>query len=180
MMSQQQNDLITRVGPKDPAGKLMRMYWQPAALVDELEGDRPIRAVKLLGENFVLFRDEQGRYGLMDRDCPHRGADLAFGRLENGGLRCAFHGWLFDVEGQCLETPAEPVGSVLCKNIKQRAYPVVEKGGILWAYLGEGEPPAFPEIDCFVAPDAYTFAFKGLIECNWLQALEVGIDPAHA
>ena len=168
MMSQEQNDLITRTGPADPAGKLMRMYWQPAALVDELEGPRPIRAVKLLGENFVLFRDEQGRYGLMDRDCPHRGADLAFGRLENGGLRCAFHGWLFDVQGNCLETPAEPVGSSLCKNIKQRAYPVVEKGGILWVYLGEGEPPAFPELDCFVAPDAYTFAFKGLIECNWL------------
>ena len=180
MMSQEQNDLITRVGPKAPAGKLMRMYWQPAALVDELEEGRPIKAVKLLGENFVLFKDETGRYGLLDRDCPHRGADLAFGRLENGGLRCAFHGWLFDVTGQCLETPAEPANSSLCKNIKQRSYPVLEKGGILWAYLGEGEPPAFPEIDCFAAPGEYTFAFKGLIECNWLQALEVGIDPAHA
>ncbi|MGY3150193.1 phenylpropionate dioxygenase-like ring-hydroxylating dioxygenase large terminal subunit [Bradyrhizobium sp. USDA 3397] len=105
MMSQEQNDLITRVGPKAPAGKLMRMYWQPAALVDELAEGRPIKAVKLLGENFVLFKDETGRYGLLDRDCPHRGADLAFGRLENGGLRCAFHGWLFDVTGQCLETP---------------------------------------------------------------------------
>ena len=102
----------------------------------------------------MLFRDEQGRYGLIERHCAHRGADLAFGRLENGGLRCAFHGWLFDVSGQCLETPAEPKDSMLCKNIKQRAYPVVEKSGILWAYLGEGEPPAFPEIDCFVAPDA--------------------------
>jgi len=90
MMSQQQNDLITRIGPQDPAGKLMRMYWQPAALMDELEGERPVRPVKLLGENFVLFRDQNGRYGLIDRDCPHRGADLAFGRLENGGLRCAF------------------------------------------------------------------------------------------
>jgi phenylpropionate dioxygenase-like ring-hydroxylating dioxygenase large terminal subunit len=180
MMSPQQNDLITRIGPADPAGKLMRMYWQPAALVAELEGDRPVKAIKLLGENFVLFRDENGRYGLMDRDCPHRGADLAFGRLDKGGLRCAFHGWLFDINGQCLETPAEPVGSSLCKNIKQRAYRVVAKGGVLWAYLGEGEPPAFPEIDCFAAPDAYTFAFKGLIACNWLQALEVGIDPAHA
>lgn len=180
MMSQEQNDLITRVGPKDPAGKLMRMYWQPAALVDELQGERPIKPVRLLGENFVLFRDEAGRYGLLDRDCPHRGADLAFGRLENGGLRCAFHGWLFSVDGECLQTPAEPADSPLCKNIKQRAYPVVERSGILWAYLGEGEPPAFPELDCFVAPDAYTFAFKGLFECNWLQALEVGIDPAHA
>lgn len=180
MMSQEQNDLITRIGPTAPAGKLMRMYWQPAALVEELAGERPIKPVRLLGENFVLFRDETGRYGLLDRDCPHRGADLAFGRLEGGGVRCAFHGWLFDVEGNCLETPAEPKASKLCAGIRQRAYRVVEKGGILWAFLGEGEPPAFPELDCFAAPGAYTFAFKGLFECNWLQALEVGIDPAHA
>ena len=180
MMSQEQNDLISRVGPATAAGKLMRMYWQPAALVDELDGPRPIMAVKLLGENLVLFKSEDGQYGLMDRDCPHRGVDLAFGRLERGGLRCAVHGWLFDASGQCLETPAEPIGSSLCKNIKQRAYPVMKKGGILWAYLGEGEPPAFPDIDCFAAPEAYTFAFKGLMECNWLQALEIGIDPAHS
>ncbi|MGJ4927187.1 Rieske 2Fe-2S domain-containing protein [Bradyrhizobium sp. HKCCYLS2038] len=180
MMSKEQNDLITRIGLNAPAGKLMRMYWQPAALVDELAGERPVRAVKLLGQDFVLFKDEQGRYGLLDRDCPHRGADLAFGRLENGGLRCAFHGWLFDVDGACLETPAEPAGSPLCQNVKQRSYPVVEKGGILWAWLGDGAAPAFPDLDCFTAPDTYTFAFKGLIECNWLQALEVGIDPAHA
>jgi nitrite reductase/ring-hydroxylating ferredoxin subunit len=127
MMSQEQNDLMTRTGPKEPCGKLMRMYWQPAALVDELTGPRPVKAVKMLGENLVLFRDEQGHYGLIERHCAHRGADLAFGRLENGGLRCAFHGWLFDVSGQCLETPAEPKDSVLCKNITQRAYPVVER-----------------------------------------------------
>jgi phenylpropionate dioxygenase-like ring-hydroxylating dioxygenase large terminal subunit len=107
MMSQEQNDLITRTGPKDPCGKLMRMYWQPAALVDELQRPRPVKAVTLLGEDLVLFRDEAGGYGLIERHCAHRGADLAFGRLENGGLRCAFHGWLFDVSGQCLETPAE-------------------------------------------------------------------------
>ena len=154
MMSQEANDLITRTGPKDPCGKLMRMYWQPAALVDELQGPRPVKPVKLLGENLVLFRDEQGRYGLIDRHCAHRGADLAFGRLENGGLRCAFHGWLFDVDGQMPGDAGRAEGFALCKNITQRAYPVVEKSGILWAYLGEGEPPAFPEIDCFVAPDA--------------------------
>jgi len=180
MMSQEQNDLITRIGPNDPCGKLMRMYWQPAALVDELQGPRPIRPVKLLGEDLVMFRDQQGRYGLIDRHCAHRGADLSFGRLENGGLRCAFHGWLFDATGQCLETPAEPKDSKLCFGIKQRAYPVVEKSGILWAFLGEGEPPAFPELDCFVAPESHVFAFKGLWECNWLQALEVGVDPSHA
>src|SRR4051812_43131119 len=180
MMSQEQNDLLTRVGPGAPAGKLMRMYWQPAALVEEMEGPRPIKPVRLLGENLVLFRDGDGKYGLMDRDCPHRGADLAFGRAEARGLRCSFHGWLFAPDGQCLETPAEPPASSMHRHIRQRAFPVVERNGILWAYLGEGDAPAFPELDCFVAPDTHTFAFKGYLECNWLQALEVGIDPAHA
>jgi len=179
MLSTEQNDLITRIGPGTAAGTLMRRYWQPAALVDELVGNRPVKALRLLGEDLVLFRDDQGRYGLLGRRCPHRGTDLAFGRLEDGGLRCAFHGWLFDVSGQCLETPAEPEGSRLCANIRQTAYPVVEKSGILFAYLGPGEPPAFPHFDCFVAPESHTFAFKGMIDCNWLQSLEVGIDPAH-
>lgn len=180
MISAEQNDLITRIGPGTPAGKLMRLYWQPVALADELAGDRPVKAVKLLGQDFVLFRDEQGRLGLLDRDCPHRGADLAMGRLEDGGLRCPFHGWLFDTTGQCLETPAEPEGSRMCTRIRQQSYPVVERSGIIFAYVGPGDAPAFPALDCFEAPDAYTFAFKGLLECNWLQALEVGIDPAHA
>ena len=180
MITADQNDRMTRVGPGAPAGTLLRRYWQPAALVDELEGERPVRPVRLLGEDLVLFRDERGRYGLLDRQCPHRRADLAFGRPEDGGLRCAFHGWLFDVDGHCLETPAEPEGSRLCESVRQRARPVRERSGILWAYLGDGEPPAFPEFDCFVAPPAYTFAFKGFWDCNWLQALEIGIDPAHA
>src|SRR5712672_3851234 len=179
MLSTEQNDLITRIGPATPAGELIRRYWQPAALVDELNSNRPIKALRLLGEDLVLFRDEQGRYGLVGRSCPHRGTDLSFGRLENGGLRCAFHGWLFDVTGQCLETPAEPEGSSMCANIKQKAYPVVERSGILFAYMGEGEPPAFPHFDCFTAPSTHTFAFKGMIDCNWLQSLEVGVDPAH-
>ncbi|MBI4275653.1 MAG: aromatic ring-hydroxylating dioxygenase subunit alpha [Rhizobiales bacterium] len=180
MLSTDTNDQITRIGPGTPAGTLMRRYWQPAALVDELTGNRPLKPVRLLGENLVIFKDEKGRYGLIERHCPHRGADLAYGRLEHGGLRCAFHGWLFDIKGQCLETPAEPDGSPLCQNIRQVAYPVREKNGILFAYLGPGEPPALPHMDCFIAPDTYTFAFKGMIDCNWLQALEVGIDPAHA
>jgi hypothetical protein len=180
MMSQSQNDAITRTGLQTGLGKLMQRYWQPVALVQELAGERPIVPVRLLGQDFVVFRDQQGRYGMLDRDCPHRGADLAFGRLEDGGLRCAFHGWLFDVEGKCLQTPAEPATSRMCENLRQGAYPVAVKNGILFAFIGKGEPPAFPELDCFTAPDAYTFAFKGLIECNWLQALEVGIDPAHA
>src|SRR6202790_4185038 len=114
MMSQEQNDLITRTGAKDPCGKLMRMYWQPAALVEELQGPRPVRPVKLLGENLVLFRDEQSRYGLIERHCAHRGADLAFGRLENGGLRCGFHGRPVPTTGQQREKPAQPTAPHVC------------------------------------------------------------------
>jgi phthalate 4,5-dioxygenase len=180
VISAEQNELMTRTGHGTPAGKLLRNYWQPVALADEFDGKRDVKPVKVLGETFVLFRDERGRYGLLDRHCPHRQADLAYGRLEDGGLRCAFHGWLFDVEGKCLETPAEPAGSRLCEHIRQRSYPVVEKSGIVFAWLGAGEPSAFPRFDCFTAPESHTFAFKGYWDCNWLQALEVGIDPAHA
>ncbi|ARW18193.1 aromatic ring-hydroxylating dioxygenase subunit alpha [Komagataeibacter europaeus] len=180
MLSAAQNDLITRITSDRPAGKLLRCYWQPAALAIEVEGERAIRPVRLLGQDFVLFRDESGKLGFLDRDCPHRNADLAFGRLEDGGLRCPFHGWLFDTDGNCLQTPAEPRGSRLCKHIHQKSYPVVERSGIIFVYLGEGQPPAFPDMDCFLAPGPYVFAFKGLIDCNWLQALEVGMDPAHA
>ncbi|UUX96162.1 aromatic ring-hydroxylating dioxygenase subunit alpha [Aquabacterium sp. J223] len=180
MTTAEQNHLMTRVGPGTPAGALLRRYWQPIALAEELDGPRPVKPVQLMGQHFVLFRDAQGRLGLLDRDCPHRGADLAFGRLEDGGLRCTFHGWLFDVEGRCLQTPAEPEGSRMHRAIRQAAYPVVQRAGVVFAYVGPGAPPAFPDFDCFVAPDSHTFAFKGLFECNWLQALEVGIDPAHA
>src|ERR1700737_1584935 len=179
MLSAEKNDLIPRTGPGTPAGKLMRCYWQPAALIDELSGNRPVKPVRLLGENLVAFRDGQGRYGLMERGCPHRGTDLAFGRLERSGLRCSFHGWLFDVTGQCLETPAEPEGSRMYANIRQKAYPVVERSGILFAYLGGGDPPALPHFDCFAAPHTHPFAFKGLIACNWLQSVEAGVDSAH-
>jgi phthalate 4,5-dioxygenase oxygenase subunit len=180
MLSAEQNELITRVGPGTPCGALLRQYWQPVALAEELAGARPVRPVRLMGQDFVLFRAGDGALALLDRDCAHRGADLAFGRLEDGGLRCLFHGWLFAADGRCLETPAEPEGSRLHTKVRQRAYPVVERAGVVFAYLGHGEPPAFPALDCFVAPAPYVFAFKGLFECNWLQALEVGIDPAHA
>jgi phthalate 4,5-dioxygenase oxygenase subunit len=180
MLTEDQNRLVTETGPGAPSGALLRRYWQPAALVDELAGDRPVVPVRLLGESLVLYRDEDGGYGLVGRHCPHRGADLCYGRLEDGGLRCPFHGWLFDSAGKCLEMPAEPEGSTLPSRIRQIAYPCVERNGIVFAYLGGDDPPALPEFDCFVAPDSYSFAFKGLIEANWLQALEVGIDPAHA
>ncbi len=180
MMSQEQNDALTRVGPNTQAGSVLRHYWQPAALAIELEGPRPVVPVNLLGEKLVLFKDESGNLGLIGRHCPHRGADLCYGRLEDNGLRCPFHGWHFDNTGQCVEQPGEPEDSEMYKQIKTTGYPVVEKNGIVFAYMGPGEPPEFPALDCFTAPDTHVFAFKGLWECNWLQAMEVGIDPVHA
>ena len=180
MISQALNDTITKVGPGTDAGAVLRRYWQPAALADELEGNRPVVPVRLLGEDLVLFRDEDGALGLIGRRCPHRGVDLCYGRLEDNGLRCPFHGWHFDRSGQCVEQPGEPEGSRMHENIRTTAYPVVEKNGVIFAYMGPGDPPAFADFDCFRAPDSHVFAFKGLWECNWLQALEVGIDPAHA
>ncbi|OGB08210.1 MAG: ring-hydroxylating oxygenase subunit alpha [Burkholderiales bacterium RIFCSPHIGHO2_12_FULL_61_11] len=191
-MNAEQNERLTRITPGTPCGQLMRQYWQPAALVDEFNPaidprlkNRPVKAVTLLGQEMVLFKDASGDWGLLDRDCAHRGADLSFGRLgslaEGGGLRCPFHGWKFAADGRCLETPAEPAGSKLCQHVKQRSYPVIEKSGALFAWLGdEGTaPPPLPAFDCFTAPASHSFAFKGLWNANWLQAFEVGIDPAH-
>jgi phenylpropionate dioxygenase-like ring-hydroxylating dioxygenase large terminal subunit len=188
-MKAELNERITRIGPGTPCGQLMRQYWQPVALVDEFNpaldpamAIRPVKAVRLLGQDLVLFKNAQGTYGLLDRDCPHRGADLSFGRNEGDGLRCPFHGWKFDVQGQCIETPAEPDGSTLCRHIHQRSYPLIERSGVLFAWLGDegSTTPPLPALDCLTAPGTHTFAFKGLWRCNWLQAFEVGVDPAHA
>ena len=141
MTSAAQNELMTRVGPGTPAGALLRRYWQPIALSDELKGKRPFRPVTVFGENLVLFRDEAGRLGLIARNCAHRGADLCYGRLEDGGLRCPFHGWLFDVNGKCLDTPAESLDSTLHTRVRHAAYPVVEKNGMIFGFLGQGAPP---------------------------------------
>jgi phthalate 4,5-dioxygenase oxygenase subunit len=179
MTTAKENELMTLTSPGSAAGSLLRQYWQPAALAEELDAARPVVPVKLLGEELVLFRDERGRLGLLDRHCPHRRADLCFGRLESGGLRCPFHGWLFDPAGQCLEQPGEPVDSHAYRHLRHRSYRCEERNGVVFAYLGEGTPPAFPAFDCFAAPPEQTFAFKGWWDCNWLQALEVGIDPVH-
>ena len=191
-MNTEQNEKLTRITRGTPGGQLMRQYWQPAALCDEFNptldprmGQRPVKALKLLGQDLVLFKDASGAWGLLDRDCAHRGADLSFGRLDplasGGGLRCPFHGWKFAPDGRCLETPAEPAGSKLCERIQQRSYPVIEKNGVLFAWLGDegSTPPPLPNFDCFNAPATHSFAFKGLWNANWLQAFEVGIDPAH-
>ncbi|MDA0227859.1 MAG: Rieske 2Fe-2S domain-containing protein [Proteobacteria bacterium] len=187
-MKASDNQRITRVGPGTECGRLMRQFWQPVALLDEFDpaldprmAQRPLKAVRLLGQDLLLWRDAQGKFALVDRACPHRGADLAFARYEPQGIRCPFHGWQFDASGQCVETPGEPTGSTLCQRIRQTTYPLRQACGVLFAWLGDNpaNAPELPPLDCFVAPDSHTFAFKGVWHCNWLQAFEVGIDPAH-
>src|SRR6478609_1723510 len=179
MLTREQNDLLTQTGPGTPGGKLLRSYWQPIALAREIPvGGDPI-PVDILSERLVLFRDPAGTLGLLERHCPHRGADLSFGRVEDGGLRCLYHGWLFDVNGKCLDQPAEPAGSTFKDKICQKSYPVVEKGGAIWTYMGEGEPPLFPNYDFFLYPDSHVYARKLFKECNYLQANEGNYDPAH-
>ncbi|MGI9350659.1 MAG: Rieske 2Fe-2S domain-containing protein, partial [Rhizobiaceae bacterium] len=149
MLTQEVNDLITKTGPDTGAGNLLRHYWQPAALAEELQQARPVVPVRLLGEDLVLFRDNNSALGLIDRHCPHRGADLCYGRREDNGLRCPFHGWHFDRLGQCVEQPGEPETSRMHERVKISGYPVVEKNGIIFAYMGPGDPPPFPALDCF-------------------------------
>jgi phthalate 4,5-dioxygenase len=179
VLNREDNETLTRTGPGTPMGGLMRAYWQPAALVSELPAERPVKAIRLLGEDLVLFKRPGGDWGLISRFCAHRGVDLSFGRLEERGLRCLYHGWLYDSGGRCLEQPAEPEHSRFFDKVRIAGYPCAERNGIVFAYLGGGTPPPFGSYDCFIAPEEYTFAFKGLWECNWLQGVEGGIDPSH-
>ncbi|MGW5386317.1 Rieske 2Fe-2S domain-containing protein [Nocardia sp. NPDC003963] len=179
MLQHEDNEKLTRTGPDAPLGRLLRSYWQPAALVSELPEDRPVKAIRIMSEDLVLFRRPDGGWALVSRFCAHRGVDLSYGRLEDGGLRCLYHGWLYGADGQCLEQPAEPAHSSFAARVRIAGYPCAERNGIIFTYMGAGDPPPFPEFDCFTAPDEYTFAFKGLWECNWLQGLEGGIDPSH-
>jgi phthalate 4,5-dioxygenase len=179
VLKREDNEKLTQSGPGTPLGGMLRAYWQPAALVSELPTERPVKAVRLLGEDLVLFKRPDGGWGLVSRWCAHRGVDLSFGRLEEHGLRCLYHGWLYDSGGQCLEQPAEPEHSRFFEKVRIAGYPCEERNGVVFAYLGAGDPPPFPSYDCFTAPEEYTFAFKGLWECNWLQGVEGGIDPSH-
>ena len=179
MLTQDENDLLTQTGPGTPCGELLRRYWQPAALSEELPlGGSPLPA-RLLGEDLVLFRDDQGRPGVVDIHCPHRGADLSYGRLEDGGIRCIYHGWLFDIQGRCLDMPGEPKGGEHKDSVCLRAYPCRERAGIIFAYLGPGDPPLLPAYEILAAPEEHRFVSKVLSECNYLQGNEGNIDPVH-
>jgi phthalate 4,5-dioxygenase len=181
MLRKEQNDLLTQTGPGTPMGRLFRSNWIPALLTEELpENDCPPVRVKLLSERLLAFRDTQGRYGLIDEFCAHRGVSLWFGRNEECGLRCPYHGWKYDVTGQCVDVPSEPEESGFAKKIKLTSYPLIERGGVLWAYMGPADKqPPLPEWEFATVPRKHSFVSKRLQESNWLQAMEGGIDSSH-
>jgi nitrite reductase/ring-hydroxylating ferredoxin subunit len=175
------NELLSQTGPGASMGDLFRRYWLPALLAEELpENDSPPVRVKILSERLIAFRDSEGRYGLMDEFCAHRGVSLWFGRVEEGGLRCAYHGWKYDVTGQCVEVPSEPENSNFCRKVKLTSYPLVKVGDILWTYMGvPDEQPGLPEFEFVHVPPEQAYTSKRWQESNWLQALEGGIDSSH-
>ena len=152
MLSQSDNELLTRVGPGTPCGDMMRRYWWPIGLSENIEARSPV-PVKLLGEEFILFRDLNGRLGLLDKHCCHRSASLEFGRVEENGLRCCYHGWLYDTEGRCLDQPCEPPDSAYKTRVRQKAYAVREKSGLIFGYIGPDPVPVFPKYDLLVKAD---------------------------
>ena len=149
MLTREENETLTRVGRGTPAGEMLRRYWMPAAVAAELTDDKPIKAVRLLGEDLVIYRDKTGRYGLVGEQCPHRRASLAFGRVDEEGIRCPYHDWKFDGAGKCLEQPAEPESGGFKDKITHTAYPDEKLGGLLWAYLGPEPRPLLPRWDVF-------------------------------
>ncbi len=181
MLRKEQNDLLTQTGPGTPMGRMFRAHWLPALLAEELsEPECPPVRVKLLSERLLAWRDTQGRLALTDEFCAHRGVSLWFGRNEENGLRCPYHGWKYDHTGQCIEVPSEPEESGFCKKIKLKSYPLVERGGVLWTYMGPSEQqPPLPEWEFAMVPADRSFMSKRTQECNWLQAMEGGIDSSH-
>jgi 5,5'-dehydrodivanillate O-demethylase len=178
MLKATENERLTRVGPGTPMGELLRRYWQPIAAAAELEDD-PVKSVKILGESLVLYRDRQGGLGLIDDTCPHRRMSMRYGVPEAEGLRCAYHGWMFNRTGQCIEMPAEAPDSTFPSRVKVKAYPVEELCGLIFAYLGPAPAPLLPRWDLFVWDNVLRDIGSTIIPCNWLQIMENSLDPVH-
>jgi phenylpropionate dioxygenase-like ring-hydroxylating dioxygenase large terminal subunit len=181
-LTYEDNEALVRVGAGTPMGRLMRLYWIPFLRSSDVEHDGAPHRVRLLGEDLVAFRDSSGRVGLVDHACPHRGAPMVFARNEDDGLRCVYHGWKFSVDGQCREMPAEPASSPMCSRMRITAYPVRERNGMLWAYMGPDadRAPPLPDLEWNLVPEENVAISLRVQECNWLQALEGEIDSAHA
>jgi phthalate 4,5-dioxygenase len=182
MLKREENELITRVGPDTPMGNTMRRYWMPALLASELPhpDSDPLR-LRLLGEDLVAFRDTNGQVGLIQNNCPHRGASLFFGRNEEAGIRCVYHGWKFDVDGNCVDMPNEPAESDFKHKVKAVTFPTTERAGIVWAYMGptDKQPPP-PDLEWMRAPAGHMWVSKTFQNCNYLQAMEGGLDTSHS
>ena len=172
--------MMTKVGPGTPAGELLRRYWHPVAIAADLTAENPTLFLRRLGEDLVLFRTTKDEVGLLHDRCSHRGVSLSYGRVEERGLACAYHGWLYDVNGNCLETPAEPKGSSFCQTVKHKAYPVKKLAGLYWAYFGPLPAPEIPKYDVWARTDGWHW-LRALpqLDCNWLQAMENSVDTAH-
>ena len=180
MLTREENELLTQVSRGTPCGELLRRYWHPVAATAELTDEKPIRAVKILNEELVVYRNRRGEYGLVGEHCPHRSASLAYGRVEEEGIRCPYHGWKFDQTGRCLEQPAEPADSTFKDRIKHVAYPVQYLGGLIYAYLGPAPAPLLPRWDVLVWEHGRRWIVKeSIIDCNWLQPMENSVDPSH-
>ncbi|MFZ6649325.1 Rieske 2Fe-2S domain-containing protein [Undibacterium sp. TJN25] len=180
MLKNEDNILLTRTGPDAAMGKLMRCFWIPAMTLTEVPAaDEPPVRLRLLGEDLVVYRDTKGRVGALEERCPHRGASLFFGRNEECGLRCVYHGWKFDVSGECLDMPNEPPDSPMKTRVRARAFPAREAGGILWLYMGEGEAPMLPDFEWLGVPETHRYVSRWEQECNYAQAMEGELDGAH-
>jgi phthalate 4,5-dioxygenase len=182
MMTPEQSETLVRTARGTPMGELLRRYWLPVLLASELpEPDGPPVRVRVLGERLIAFRDTQGRLGLIGEFCAHRGVSLWFGRNEENGIRCPYHGWKYDVTGQCIDVPSEPADNGFCARIRLDAYPCIERAGVVWAYLGPAElRPPEPAYDWTRAPSEHRYVSKRLQECNWLQAMEGALDSIHS
>jgi 5,5'-dehydrodivanillate O-demethylase len=178
MLTVEESERLTRVGPGTPMGDLLRRYWHPVAAASELEPES-VLAVRLLGEDLALYRTEQGRLGLVSERCAHRGASLAYGIPEEDGLRCPYHGWKYDVTGQCIDQPAEPPDSTFKQRICIPGYPVQALGGFIWAYLGPAPAPLLPRYDLLVLDNLEREIGWTYLPCNWLQIMENSMDPVH-
>ena len=179
VLTREENEFLTQVGPGTPAGELLRRYWMPIAVAAELTAEQPTKFVRLLGENLVLFRDKTGRVGLIGDRCSHRGASLCYGRVEERGISCAYHGWLFDTRGNILETPPERNDAII-NSVKHLAYPLRKFVGLYWAYLGPEPLPELPPYDTLVRRDGQRkLVIHPVLDCNWFQAMENSVDPAH-
>ena len=178
MLTKEQNERLTRVGPGTPMGELLRRYWFPVTTSQAL-AENPVRTVKLLGETFTLYRDKSGRLGLVAQRCAHRSVDLKFGIPEEEGLRCPYHGWLYDASGQCLEMPAESPESTFAERVKIRSHVVEELAGLIWAYIGPGPVPFLPRWGLLVVPNGFRMIGSSIVHGNWLQCQENSADSVH-